>query len=237
MRIRVAAWQPRLLQDIILPTGPTRVGDDDAIEALRERLFRERRAQIPGLFKQPVTRIGFAIELPADVPGSRSGHWRDTENSAATHATVVARHAEISWPRHPPPGAAGSLLADDGRELARITADDLGRLTLVAVAGVRAWSWIGIERPMADDSHSTATEWAGRLEWRVLSGAPAAPTWRRDDHWLKDRGHRLNFALSLGAGGPVNHTLALVDRVTGWAIVSDIELAQELPAVAVSLSH
>lgn len=237
VRLRIAPWRTRLLQDTILPTAPTRVGDDDAIEALRERLFRERHTQIPFLFKPPVTRIGFVIELPTDTSGPLRARWRNTPDATTAHLAVVAGRAEISWSGNPPADTTGALLTDDGHELARVTADQHGIVTLVAIAGVRGWPWIGIERPAADDARLTTTDWNTRLEWRVLSGAPAAPTWHRDDHWLNGHGHRLDLIPGVRASGPMTHALALLDRVTGWALVSEIELAQETPATAVSLSR
>ena len=228
VRIRVAPWQPRLLQDTILPTAPTRVGEDDALDVLRERLFRERQAQIPLTLKNPATRIGFALELPAEATSPSAPHWRDASGAKPAGGTVTGTHAEFFWTDNSPPSADCMLLAADGRELARVTSEERGSVTLATVAGTRAWPWLGIVRAPADDAGLTATEWTTRLDWKVLSGAPARPTWRRDDRWLGDRGHRLDLILEERGIGPTTHALALVDRVTGWAIVTNVEQTQEL---------
>jgi hypothetical protein len=236
VRFRASPWQTRLLQDSILPTAPTRIGDDDAIEVLRERRYRERRAQTPFFFKQPRTRIGFVIELRDDnseVPP----HWHETTKTPTAQATIAADRAEISWSGSPPAGAECTLLAADGSALARVTTDERGTLTLIAAAGLRAWPWIGIERPETDDQRLSPAEWTTRLEWRVLSGAPSAPTWLRDDQWLNRRGHRLDLQPGDRSAGPATRALALVDRITGWAIVTEIEQFQEMPAAPISLSR
>ncbi len=228
-RLRVTPWQTRLLNDQILPTAPTRVGEGDAIAALRERLIRECRAQIPPMFNQPRTRIGFAIELFRATTTRPQPHWIGQSPTTTTSATVDATHAEISWPDNAPPETACTLVTEEGRELARVTADDRGAFSLATAIGLRGWAWIAVDRPTGAEAHLTARDWTTRLDWRVVSGAPAAPTWRRDDHWLDDHGHRLDLDPGEKGNAPARRTLALVDRVSGWAIVSDIELAQERP--------
>ncbi len=228
VRLHITAWQPRLLQDAILPTAPTRVGDDDDIEVLRARLLRERQAAMPLTFKHPAPRIGFAIDLPAETMASGRPHWRDVAGGTPTFASVTATRAEVYWSGNPPTLTECTLLDDAGREFARVTADGSGG-ALVTAPRIRGWPWVGLERTAADDTARNTTEWATRLEWRVLSGAPAPPSWRRDDFWLNNHGHRLDLILSDHDSGPAQHTLALVDRPTGWALVCEIDQAQDLP--------
>lgn len=229
MRIRVSPWQLRLLQDAILPTVPTPVGHEDALEVLRDRLLRERQTQIPRSIAHPSIWIGFAIEFPAATRPPAGLHWRDRDGSAAAHATVIAGRAELSWLGPPPPDADCMLVDPNGQVFARAAVDERGNVVLLTLAGMRSWPWIALERSPVDDRPAPARAWATRFEWRVLGGAPAAPTWRRDDQWLGGQGHRLDLMPGKGETGPRRHALALVDRATGWALVSQIEISHEPP--------
>ncbi len=179
------------------------------------------------MFKKPATHVGFAINLPSAATASQSPQWRDITGAATVGATVVGTRAEISWSGNSPPRIDYALLASDGHKLARVTIDELGSATLVTAPGMSGWPWIGIERPPADDAKQTAAEWTARLEWQLLSGAPAPTTWRRNDHWLDNHGHRIELITSERETGLSPHAVALVDRITDWAIVSSIEQALE----------
>jgi hypothetical protein len=63
-----------------------------------------------------------------------------------------------------------------------------------------------------------------RLSWRLLEGTTDASDWPRDNRWRAGRGHRIDLPLGPTGVGPGNYTLALVDRVTGWAIMCNLTL-------------
>ena len=232
VRFHATPWRPRLVQDSILPTRPTRIGEDDTVDVMRERLFHERQLQLPVTLKNPAAQCGFAIEFPAAATGAVPPRWRDHTGAAPADATVLGTRAEFSWPSAATAQFDCTLLADDGRELAHITGDPRTGVTLLMVSGVHGWPWIAIERAPADNARIAATAWAARLDWQALAGASLPSSWRRDDHWLANRGHRLNLTAGDRETGPIARTVALVDQVTGWSIVTDLEVVQESPARA-----
>jgi hypothetical protein len=230
VRFRATPWQLRLLQDTILPTQPTRLDEDDTVDAMRERLFRERQLQIPPQLKNAAAQCGFAIEFSAATTGPASAHWRAATGQIPSGATVLGTRAEFSWSVAAKSNLDCTLLDDDGRELAHITGDPRSGVTLLTAAGVNGWTWIGIEHTPADNTRFTAAQWPARLDWQVLNGPPALPTWRSDDHWLANRGHRLDLIAGDRESGLIVRTVALVDQATGWSIVTDLELVRESPS-------
>ena len=225
LRVDVTAWEPRMVQDLILPTYPVPAGEDDAMERARKKMLEERHARMPPAFRQPATTNGFALEFsPDDVGPGHQPHWRDAEGAEPVGTNVHDHRAEVSWPGSTPPGHLGFVLIQpSGRELARVSVDPDGAPMLTTTVAVRSWYWIGVEWGMADEAAASRAEPVPRLEWRLLSGAPLPESWRRDDHWLGGRGYRIDLPLTAGTTGKAACALALVDPASGWAIVCKIE--------------
>jgi hypothetical protein len=179
--------------------------------------------------RNPAIRCGFAIALPVATTGPTPPQWRETSGASPVGGTVLGTRAELSWAGDATKGIDCTLVATGGRELARVMGDPRTGVTLFIASGVHGCPWIGIERAPADNASLTTADWTARLDWQVLHGASKPESWRRDDHWLASRGHRLDLVADERWSGQVKRTLALVDQVTGWAIESEIEQAQELP--------
>jgi hypothetical protein len=192
------------------------------MELLRERLFQERREQIPRTLKHPVVQFGFALEIPANGDGLQL-RWRDAVGREPAGATVRGQRAEISWSGGSPPRDVDYVLGYPGhREIAWITTNPQGGLVLEAAKDVSCRYWVAVERASADEAGLSRTQGASRFDWRLLHGAHLPTSCVRDDNWLGGRGQRLDLPVGVREGGTATCSLALVDRITGWAIVSEV---------------
>ncbi|MBC7366999.1 MAG: hypothetical protein H7343_09355, partial [Undibacterium sp.] len=202
IRFRLTPWQPRLLRDAILPTQPARRSETESIDALRTRLFRERQHQLPAAFQSPATQLGFALELPADNSLS-TAQWFDARGARPPTATVNGTHAEFAWSDAQPPSAFApfTLLSSTGRTLARVDFDAHRQATLTTTAEIRTWPWLAVT------SSPTATSCLN-LDWQVLSGSAAPPSW-------KPHAHRLDLVPLAADTGLHQRILAVLDRTTG----------------------
>lgn len=208
-----------MVQDAILPTEPVRAGEDDAIERLRDQYYRERQGRIPASFKNPVLWNGVAVEVPsADRNAGGELRWRD----AASGATVSGGRAEIAWSGGRPPAQGRYVLCQgDHRVIAEISVDAEG-MAIKAVEKARCWYWVAVE-PKADDLTGFNASQPARFIWRLAQGGALPDTSRRDDRWLNGRTQRLDLPLDLRDGAKAQILpVVLVDRVTGWAIGSQI---------------
>jgi hypothetical protein len=222
VKVRISGWAPRLVQDVILPTQLVRDGEDDALELLRERLFQERKDQIPQTLKHPVIRFGLVLEVPANGDGQQL-RWREAEGRVPAGATIRGQRAEIFWPGGISPGDGESvLLSSDRREIARIKVDPQLGLILEASKEVACRYWVAVERASADEVGLPRTQAASRFDWRLLQGAPLPSACSRDDDWQGGRGQRLELPVGNLNVGNAASSLALVDQITGWAIVSEV---------------
>jgi hypothetical protein len=222
--VRVTPWAPQLVEDVIVPTEPVRVGEDDAVETKREKLLQEQKSRMAQTFKNPVVQGGCAFDLPPETNGATGRpRWRDANGASPEGATVQGGRAEIVWPGGMPPRAASYVLsASDGREIARVSTDPDGELVCQVRQDVRSWYWIGIGQAASDSGGAVAEQGTPRFEWQLLHGPEIPASWHRDDHWLGGRGHRIELPLGEQTGGLTGCTLALVDRLTGWALVGEI---------------
>jgi hypothetical protein len=222
VKVRISGWAPRLVQDVILPTQLVRDGEDDALELLRERLFQERKDQIPQTLKHPVIRFGLVLEVPANGDGQQL-RWREAEGRVPAGATIRGQRAEIFWPGGISPGDGESvLLSSNRREIARIKVDPQLGLILEASKEVACRYWVAVERASADEVGLPRTQAASRFDWRLLQGAPLPSACSRDDDWQGGRGQRLELPVGNLNVGNAASSLALVDQITGWAIVSEV---------------
>lgn len=230
LKIHVGTWQPRLLRDSILPTQPTRIGEDDALDLLRERRFRDRKLQIPVSFKNPAIQCGFVIEFsPPSSAHSDPPHWRISTGGSSVRATILGNRAEIAWNSTASSAIDCTLVSIEGRERARAIAEPHTTATLQLASDAEGWPWIGLARAPADNAVLTTTEWTDRLSWRMLNNTSLPTTWLRDDRWLAGQGLRLDFIASPHVAGEVIHFLALVDRLTGWSIAGEVTLTSDRP--------
>ena len=222
-QVDASAWKPRQVQDLVLPTQPVLAEEEEAVDALREKLRQEQRARMPRIFQQPEITNGFAVEFVPDQSGNLP-HWRDVTGAAdVPGGTVLGNRAEIAWPGNAPQAGNIVLSYADGREIARITAKDGASTGLQTAAGVRGWYWIGI-KAAAGNADPASGQPAVRLVWRRLSGAAMPASWIQDDHWLGGQGYRLDLPLQFDSAEPVPGSIALVDPSTGWALVSEIKV-------------
>jgi hypothetical protein len=224
LRVSVSAWTPRLLQDAILPTHPVPAGEDDALASAREKLIRERQASMPPAFQHPETTSGFALEFDGDgAAPENEPRWRNALGAELVGTSVRGNRAEVSWPGSNPPNPLDVvLLRPDGRELARLVVDAQGRPSLSTLPAVRSWFWVGIECRSADEASAFHPEPRRQFDWQLLSGSPMPVSWRQDNHWRNGRGYRIDLFLATGTAPRTSFPLALVDPVTGWAIVGEV---------------
>ena len=228
LHIRVSPWRPQLVSDAILPTQPVRVGEDDAIESLRERYLLERRNQMPESFKNPVLWSGFSVEIPGgDASAGEPLRWREATTGQGNQATVSGGRAEIEWSGGIPPARADYVLCEAGDRVVASLSVRSGEVVLKAVARVRAWYWVAVEPAAADAASLPPERAAARFHWQLGKGAAMPDSIRRDEHWRSGRARRCDLPLDLREGaGRRSEALAFVDRVTGWAIGGEIEQTQ-----------
>jgi hypothetical protein len=214
-------WEPRLLADAIVPTLPVRVGAVDAADQTRDGMLAEQKARVPVTFRHPVARCGFAFELPA-VSSGRSLFWQDSAEAGAAIKTMDGGRAEISWiGEKPPRGSRHVLKFADGREAVRLTIKEDGGVVLKVTAGVRARAVLMVKRSVSDDSGQTKSGPGPRFSWQVNGGASASKE-NSMDPILGNQDHRLGIPLELSKGNRTE--IALTDRITGWALVTRIQL-------------
>jgi len=201
-RIRATAWKARLLRDAILPTRPVTAEEEDALESMREKILRQRALQMPGAFRQPRVRTGFALMIQ-----DRSLHWRDDAGREPPGATVRGGRAELGWSDGAPPRNANYTLLDgNGRESARISFDQAGVPRLEMISAARASYWAAVEKAPAD-----------MFEWRLLKDRAVPASWGRDVH-----GSRVDIPLDATTARVGSYEIALVDPATGWALVGNV---------------
>jgi hypothetical protein len=206
-----------LLRDAIVPTLPTRIGQDDAMNDLGSRVLAEKQSSIPRTLQDGHLVVGVHLEFPN--PGSRaSPHWEAVEGSAPLAATAGENAAEIGW-REGAPLSRYVLASADGQMIANISADPHNGIRVESRDLVSSWPWVGVE---------CAPDEAGRFDWQVLGTASVPTSWSKDEHWLNGRGRRLDLRLPAKNDETVALTLAIVDAATGWALTSKIEHQQKL---------
>ena len=223
--IRAGPWRARLIQDLIVPTRPVTAAEEEALEAMRTQMLREREVRMNPAFREPRLTTGIALRLDPRVVGEKGSlGWRDESGAEIAGATVADGRAEIGWT-----GSGGGahhvfqLIDASGRTLARIATGPTGNPTVKVSAGVAASYWVGIETAARSGRPGEVESANEKLEWRSLAGARLPDGWVRDDHWREGRGHRIDLPLK-PAAGESSFSLALVDPFTGWALASQLSL-------------
>jgi len=226
-RVSASAWQSRLVRDLVLPTQPVPEGEDDALETMQANLLQKRKAQMPTTFRQPVTTSsGLAFEFPSGETGpGRLLRWRDAAGVEVAGSTVQGNRAELAWAGANAPHGIDYVLSDAaGQEFVRVSLDQTGAPKITARPRVLSWYWVGIEHAPADATALLSEQAEPRLSWRLLAGTADASGWPQDNRWRAGRGQRIDLPIGPSGEGPGSYTLALVDRVTGWAITCTITL-------------
>jgi hypothetical protein len=227
--MQVSTSRPRILQDEILPTQPVRMGEDDAIERLRDQYLQEQQGRMPVSFRNPTMWNGCAVEVSAADAAVGVLRWQVDTGAKPESATANGTSAEIVWSAGTPPTDARYVLCrGDGRQIAEIVADK-GSLTIRVAGEVRCRYWIALE-PAPADLAGTNEGGPVRFEWRLLRGEAFSDGIRRDDHWRNGRTQRIDLPLDFRDGAVQrNFSMALVDKVSGWAIGTNVD---EIPAPA-----
>ncbi|HEY4248945.1 MAG TPA: hypothetical protein VGM64_19125 [Lacunisphaera sp.] len=224
-KIHASAWKQRMLRDVIVPTRPVTAAEEEAMDTLRENLRREEATRLPKAFRQPRMSGGLVIEFTAIPTQPNPPHWRDESGAEPTGSSVSGQRAELMWSDGVPPLNTTYTLSDaDGRVIAVASVDGHGAVALKTTAKSNAWYWCGIERTPTRSADAGAGDTGAPFDWKLLSGAAIPASWTRDDHWLDGRGQRLDIPLDATTKRVGNYQVALIDPVTGWAIVSDLGL-------------
>ncbi len=219
-QIKASGWQPRLVRDVILPTLPLAEGPAESLEDLRTALLRTQLARMPQIFREPLVWSGIALEFERDGDAG-SPHWIDASGDRPEEGTVQSNRAELAWAGRTPVTGRNYLLRDaNGREIARISRDSDGGITLKAAPDVRAWYWLGVEHEPVGRSREPAA--SHHLSWKHASGEDLPALARHDDVWRAGKGQRLDLPLA-GGGPPWRIPLAVVDHRSGWALVGEID--------------
>jgi len=224
LHVRVSSWRPQLVHDVILPTEPVLAGQDDAIGSLRERYFIERKNQMPETFKKPVLWSGYVLEVTASAAGTGERlYWRTAAGSVPNGASVNGARAEITWSGGTPPEQAEYTLCRAGdRPVATISVRQ-GEVALKAAARVRCWYWMAVEPSPADSAGLPPERAAARFSWQLRRGPAMSEPVSRDEHWSGGGAQRADLPLDLrDDAGERSDSLVFVDRITGWAIGSEI---------------
>jgi hypothetical protein len=220
-RIRASAWKARLVRDATVPTLPVAAGQPETLTATRDGMMSRQRENMPRTFRAAATRSGFVLEFaPAAAGKTDRPRWRDASGAEPAGAIVQGNRAELDWTGPVPVrGREYHLVEAGGRELAQISAGPDGAPVLKTAKNVHGWYWVGVEQAPADDTGPANGD--SRFEWKLISGEAVPLAWRCDDHWRGGRGQRIVIPLE-STGAAASYALALVDRISGWAMTCEI---------------
>jgi hypothetical protein len=219
-QMRVSAWQRPWVGDQIVPTVPVLAGEDDALEALRERMLRERRGRLPATMANPITWHGVTLVVAPD--GAEPLLWRGLAARPGVEARVREGSAEIGWRADAREMAAEYRLETAaGQLVARVRVTPPGDAAVEIVPGGRASGWIGLECAPGEAAGVTAAERQLRFGWATPDRGVFPDGWRAEAEWREGRGSRLEFPLR--DRGPARDVV-FHDPVTAWAMSCAIEL-------------
>jgi len=213
--IAAVRWDVRLVRNAIVPTVPVRVGEVDSASLVREKLLSERKSRVPEMFKNPATHVGFVFTLP-DLPEGGAFYWRDAKDSVKK--TSDGNQAEINWAGDATPhGSVFVLVFPDGQEAVHLTVTETGGLLLKLAEGVRGSMRLGVARVISDEFGPELEKRATRFGWHVNGVAR-----KREELKSEDRNHVISFPLEKSK--TLRLDVALTDHLTGWALVTAIQL-------------
>jgi hypothetical protein len=109
----------------------------------------------------------------------------------------------------------------DGREAVRLTVNENGSLALKSATDLHCSLFLLVKRSVADESGMAKSEPGSRFDWQVNGDTPA-PQKRTKELALGSQEHRLSVPLDPTKDTPLE--VALTDHITGWALVTKIQL-------------
>jgi hypothetical protein len=204
------------VRDVVLATWPAGGTGEEALRTARAEALAKTKAALPPALENPRLRQGWELRTAASVDAA---NWRDV----ATGITWPARVPEANgvsggWVELTVTGGLDARLeAADGRELARVTADDTGGVVHVTHGAeiLEALPWFSIAR-MKNDAREAA--WTGRS----LSAGWSDKTWRTS---VDGEAVKVTCGLpapTSAATGSAGGRLALVDEPSGWALAVEL---------------
>jgi len=223
--IQLTGWEPRLVRDAIVPTMPTPAGTNDVADRLREEMLSERKTHVPETFKHPSTKRGFVFEL--SIPSKEGAlYWQDSLNSGAVEKYAKENRAVITFDgEQRPPVGVHVLRFADGREAVQLTLSENGSLVLKLAEGVRSSLFLVVKGSLADEPDMAQSKVDLRFGWQVNGVARTRPKTPRN---LVSEDQDYSISLLLELLKVSRWKVALTDRVTGWALVTYIQLQPAL---------
>jgi hypothetical protein len=203
--VNESRWQVRLLGESILPTQPMRVGTTETIESLRTKAWKEREATLPAAFANIRGRRGYGVERAgADL------RWRMPSAGKSGVTRTSAGRAEISWTEEDSvPSGIHEVVDERDRLVARVEIDGAGSMLVSLAEGVQGSLWFQIDGDVASFIGRRFSETTMPAGWRWSAYG---------------NGVRLEVPLPARAGTNAGEMVALLDPVSGWAIVKRIRL-------------
>lgn len=233
VRVRLSPWRVRLMEDSILPTQPLRAGQVEPVAALRQQILAEQKAKLPSTLTQSEVLSGLRVQIP---PGDLTEGlaWRDEQGGVLAGSRVEKGLAEITWAAaNAPVDRPVRLRSRNGVVLAEARYEPQTRELVVRTAEeAQAWlRWV-VRAVPGDVSRSpagSAADGTGRFAWRTGTGNPAPAGWQATDATDATADHRVDLPLGSVLGAVAVQSCALFDRVSGWALVTEIRQAADRP--------
>jgi hypothetical protein len=219
--IQLKGWEPRLWRDAIVPTLPTLAGTNDVADQLREEMLLERKTQVPETFKRPSLKRGFVFELSTP---SREGalYWQDPLSTRAVEKVAKESRAVITFDGEQLlPGGVHVLMFADGREAVQLKLNENGSLILKLAEGVHSSLFLVVKGSLTDEPDRAQSKGGLRFGWRVNGVARTSPKTSKSG-FPEDRDYSISLPLELLK--VARWDTALTDRLTGWALVTNIQL-------------
>jgi hypothetical protein len=203
------------VRDVVLATWPAGGTGEEALRTARAHALAKAKAALPPAFENPRLRQGWELRTAASVDAA---NWRDVATGKSWPARVLEANG-VPGDRVElvvTDGLDARLEAADGRELARVTAEEAGGVVHVTHGPeiLEALPWFSIARMEKD---ARETKWTGRS----LSAAWPDKTWR-----TSAGGDAVKVTCSLPPPTTVSTgaRLALVHEQSGWALAVNLGL-------------
>jgi hypothetical protein len=223
--VQFTRWELRLLVDAIVPTLPACVGVDDVANQMRDGMLSEQKARVPVTFRKPAVQRGFVFKLP-ETPSARAFYWQDSPVGGTAIKKAGGGHAEIVWVGEDPPRSSVQVLKfSDGREAVRLAVNEKGGMMLMVARGVLCSQFLVVKSSVEDESGLGKSEPGARFSWQV-NGEVQAALKQAVEPAAGNQDQSLNLPLDLSKCNELK--VALADRITGWALVTKIQL-QPMP--------
>jgi hypothetical protein len=211
----LSPWQTVLVRDAIVPTVPTRLGQDDGVLDLRARVLTEKQRAMPRTLQDERMIVGLRIEFTATQVESPP-LWDLARGDSPVIATISKNAAEIGWRTRIPTGQF-ELSGADGHIIARISADARQVIRISSTEPISCWPWLSAEYAAGEE---------GGFRWQGIGTASLPPSWTTQEQRMNAPGRRLDLRLPAEREETVVIAIALVDDSTGWAFSSTIEHQQ-----------